>query len=611
MNAYEKKFFIDDVLWTDTARPFFEDESTKPEQSPADSQEAVPVTSNELRCSVCKAEIGDNRESFVSHYRTDWHRFNLRRFMRKKPPVDEATFEEILSEDDLSDHDEEDDDNASSEATARGVLTGCREYFRSGGRVLSFYKAIRVEGQTLNEVLDRRMTCAIFMLTGGHFASAIFHRGELFAHKTFHRYVVRAKQGGVQSVMDNRNGAAHSAGSNIRRQNEKMLREEIGEVIKSWKADFLHPAVMPLIFVRCSTYNSSVFFSSAASANTFEKGDKRLRSVPFETKRATLEEVKRVYQQLRTVFDHGSIETFQNRLDDQIKKRQRKIQKQLQKKSKQQNRDRDYSMIEEDSDSSEELENPMKTMIKHAMVGVKKISITPQKFDGISEELIKRIYEAVCDDRASELKLIEEIFNGEQHVQYYTFLRDYRIPPLGNTFLHIAAAKGSSAVVKWLLDVGVNPAEPNNAGGYPVQMAANRAVVDVFTIFRSEHPDAVENWDKCRIPAPKKVDPEVEKRRAEKKKQDRAKKREKQKVKKQAEAQEKAEQEERDRFLNLSDREKRALAAERRIAAMKAEREGQRCFQCGEAFSTTPFEYNDNSFCKIACLHEHRRTHST
>ncbi|KAK0418465.1 hypothetical protein QR680_013572 [Steinernema hermaphroditum] len=609
MNAYEKKFLIDDVLWTDTARPFFDDESAKSESNAADAQETVPVTSSELKCSVCKAEIGDSRESFVSHYRTDWHRFNLRRFMRKKPPVDEATFEEILSEGELSDHDIEDEDStSSSEATARGVLNGCREYFRSGGRILSFYKAIQAEGQSLNDVLDRRMTCAIFMLTGGHFAASIFHGGDLIAHKTMHRYVVRAKQGGVQSVMDNRNGTAHSAGSGLRRHNEKLLREEIGEVIKSWKDDYLHPAVMPLIFIRCSTYNSSVFVSSTPSAITFEKGDTRLRSVPFETKRATLEEVKRVYQQLRTVFDHGTAEIFESRLEEQIKKRQKKVQKQLQKKPKQQTRD--YQKDSEDSDSSEERENPMKAMIKHAIGSVKKLSVTPQKFDGISEELIKRIYEAVCNDRASELNLIKEIFPGEQHVQYYKFLRDYRIPPLGNTFLHIAAAKGASSVVKWLLDVGVSAAEPNTAGGYPIQMAANRAVVDCFTIFRMEHPDAVEDWEKCRVPAPKKVDPEIEKRRAEKKKQDRAKRKEKQKVKKQIEVQEKAEQEERERFLNLSDREKRALAAERRIAAMRAEKDQQRCFQCGEPFSTTPFEYNDNKFCKVSCLHEHRRTHA-
>lgn len=42
-------------------------------------------------------------------------------------------------------------------------------------------------------------------------------RDKMIAHKAFHRYVVRAKQGGAQSANDNAKGPAHSAGAALRR----------------------------------------------------------------------------------------------------------------------------------------------------------------------------------------------------------------------------------------------------------------------------------------------------------------------------------------------------------------------------------------------------------
>jgi hypothetical protein len=66
------------------------------------------------------------------------------------------------------------------------------------------------------------------MIGGGHFAAMIValalevRKGQggvkerhaiVKAHKTFHRYTTRRKQGGSQSANDNAKGNAHSAGS--------------------------------------------------------------------------------------------------------------------------------------------------------------------------------------------------------------------------------------------------------------------------------------------------------------------------------------------------------------------------------------------------------------
>jgi len=50
----------------------------------------------------------------------------------------------------------------------------------------------------------------------------------MILHKTFHRYIVRKKQGGTQSGKDKQcGGGSHpkSAGASIRRYNEQMLTE--------------------------------------------------------------------------------------------------------------------------------------------------------------------------------------------------------------------------------------------------------------------------------------------------------------------------------------------------------------------------------------------------
>jgi hypothetical protein len=67
----------------------------------------------------------------------------------------------------------------------------------------------------------------LIMSGGGHFAAAVFDNrtGEIVVHKTFHRYITRRGQGGVQSALDQSKGNAKSAGATIRRYNEAALEK--------------------------------------------------------------------------------------------------------------------------------------------------------------------------------------------------------------------------------------------------------------------------------------------------------------------------------------------------------------------------------------------------
>ena len=49
----------------------------------------------------------------------------------------------------------------------------------------------------------------------------------MIAHKTFHRYVVRAKRGTAQSSRDSQGNAPKSAGASLRRYNEAALTKVI------------------------------------------------------------------------------------------------------------------------------------------------------------------------------------------------------------------------------------------------------------------------------------------------------------------------------------------------------------------------------------------------
>ena len=87
------------------------------------------------------------------------------------------------------------------------------------------------------------------MVGGGHFAGMIVslapkvskhssgtdqREANVLAHKTFHRYTTRRKQGGGQSANDNAKGAAHSAGSSLRRYNEVALEQDIRTLLGEW-----------------------------------------------------------------------------------------------------------------------------------------------------------------------------------------------------------------------------------------------------------------------------------------------------------------------------------------------------------------------------------------
>lgn len=162
---------------------------------------------------------------------------------------------------------------------------------------------------------------AIFMMSSGHFAGAIIshlphstkgNKGtatelhmqsvRMLAHKTFHRYTTRRKQGGSQSAMDDAKGKANSAGSTLRRYNEQALGKDIEELMEEWKP-LLDQCTS--IYIRGSGKGGKnargtglIVRDSKDPKAIIKTGDKRVKFIPFATKRPTTMEIKRTWCEL-------------------------------------------------------------------------------------------------------------------------------------------------------------------------------------------------------------------------------------------------------------------------------------------------------------------------
>ena len=134
------------------------------------------------------------------------------------------------------------------------------------------------------------------------------------------------------------------------------------------------------------------------------------------------------------------------------------------------------------------------------------------------------------------------------------------------TCLHLAAKHGHKTIVRTLLLNGADPSVRDKLKKVPFMFATEKETRNVFRKFMGEFPEKYD-YKTAQVPPPLSKEAEEEKASKvnEKKKAQRSAKREKEKVLKTEEQKVKKEKEEKDRFLNLSDREKRALAAERRF----------------------------------------------
>lgn len=305
-------------------------------------------------CTSCNLDLGSEllQKETAQHYKSDFHRLNLKRALNDLPPLTENEFDELLesqslesisgSEDSDLDSDDElptifeklsardtaqDDheEQSVSHMNTRSPFIILGQSGSDGKHGLGVYKSlfspeVLQQGTVLdslrsyNSPASRAGKSVLLMIGGGHFAGAVIahqrstHKANAKNHKesmqaqrvvvleskTFHRYTTRRKQGGSQSASDNARGKANSAGSSIRRYNEQALKKDVHELLVLWKA---HLDEAQHVFIRANGAANRKHLVGYEDA-ILKQNDPRIKSFPFTTKRATMGEVKNAWVKL-------------------------------------------------------------------------------------------------------------------------------------------------------------------------------------------------------------------------------------------------------------------------------------------------------------------------
>ncbi|KAG1750056.1 hypothetical protein EDD22DRAFT_916702 [Suillus occidentalis] len=315
-------------------------------------QTAPPVSDNARACNVCHGATFADVTEQRSHFRSDWHRYNVKIRLRGGSPVTKPAFAQLVEglEDSLSGSASSDESSDGSDAvkalvsrikrTSRSSspseerqtpLTAVTWFHSPPSTQIGVYRMLfpidtpapsyLAELKSIQERVEGGRKWAMFMVAGGHFAGAIVEvsrpagdqdsttsakakkklqkpkpETSILKHKTFHRYTTRRKQGGSQSVNDNSKGAAISAGAMLRRYGEQALRDDIRNLLLDWADDIQD---CERIWLRASVSNRRIFLDYENCV--INKGDDRLRTFPFPTRRPTQSELVRCLLELTQV----------------------------------------------------------------------------------------------------------------------------------------------------------------------------------------------------------------------------------------------------------------------------------------------------------------------
>lgn len=339
------------------------------------------------------------------------------------------------------------------------------------------------------------------MIGGGHFAAMVVslspkktkhsstgpmnREAVVLVHKTFHRYTTRRKQGGSQSANDNAKGAAHSAGASIRRYNEQALIEDVRGVLSEWKGLI---ESCDLLFIRATGNTNRRTLFGPYEGQVLRSNDPRIRSFPFNTRRATQNELMRAFIELTRLkvqhIDPAAIPVPAEPAPPKPKAPSKPAAPKL---------------------SEEEETALLHTTQLQALIRRSKLPALLS-------------YLKTNDLDASTFRFHPADTQQNHHAP---------------TVLHLAAAQNSAPLVSGLLTrANADPTQPNADGKTPFDLAGDRATRDTFRVARSELGEAAWDWDAARVPAALKRE-ESDQRAERERKEEEAKERERRKAEEQ------------------------------------------------------------------------------
>ncbi|XP_076047709.1 tRNA endonuclease ANKZF1-like [Oratosquilla oratoria] len=549
---------------------------------------SLPTSAVSMKCSYCNLTFASRQEQ-VNHYGQDLHRANLKRSMEGKEILTEEQFMNNISSSSESESDEEDPQEISEEDQRTAVLQRQPQiYFvNTDGIVFSLFRCLltgkKREMSSEEEVIQQAMAVpykcywSILMIGGGHFAGAVIKGEEILAHKTFHSYTVRSKQGGSQSSKDNKNGNTHcnSAGSSLRRHNEQSFMQHVQEVLRSWQG---HLNQSHIIMLRATNTNKKVIFGGPDPP--LKADDLRIRTIPFSTEKPTFKEVRRVHTVLSEITVHGTEDDLQLEIASREKNLPGKNVLKPSSPKKKINEVKEKKVIRhqesctfngsDDSSLSEDSEYGLceNSKAHKSLPEVRNLLYTACRSGDINT--LKAIITYAHDSEGDQFEgnLSHEVRESMKACQEAVIPRSFTFGKDELSLLHIAATACQKDVIWYLMENDCDPSIKSNKGELPYKMTTNKQIRNTFRRFMSTYPSKYD-YKEAGILSPLSEEQEKEQaaRKAEKKRVQRKTKREKEKEKKKIEEERKMELAQRNTFLSMTDREKRALAAERRLAA--------------------------------------------
>ena len=360
-----------------------------------------------------------------------------------------------------------------------------------------------------------------------------------------------------------------------------------------WKEHF---NACQLIFYRATSGHKKVLFGSKGSV--IDKNDERLRTIPFQTRRATFKEIKRVQELLCRLEIVGQLDEVEKLFPTKNSKQLEKSPKKKPHRSKsREDPSRPLPVPECENSEDENIEQYAMVTQEVSTSDLKEFDSSPakrkgkrsknKKGAGIQKDLEELDLES-SDEESSldslQIKLQNDLLTAvksgnnqmlEQLLGSILVTSDvckveemvnYQFGEKKSSPLHIAAKDGHKNVIWTLMLHGADPTVRDKQKKVPYMMAETKDTRNTFRKFMGEFPEKYD-YKNAMIPPPLSQEEEAEKqaKQNEKKKAQRQAKKEKEKIVKAQEKKKNDEKAERDRFLNLSDREKRALAAERRL----------------------------------------------
>lgn len=320
-------------------------------------------------------------------------------------------------------------------------------------------------GQTASQIF-------MCMIGGGHFAAMIVslatevnknaggleeRKPVILAHKSFHRYTTRRKQGGAQSANDAAKGAAHSAGSALRRYNEAALEKEIRELLKEWKHMIDASA---FLFVRATGASNRRILFGPYDGQVLRPSDPRLRGFPFTTRRATQAELLKAFNELtRAKISH---------IDE-------------------------AALAKDEAKHQEAATQPPRPSAQKQKAKVSKEEEAAMLHTSQIQALIRR---------SKVPALLSYITNNAipPSFRFHSSASQsiHRCP----TPLHLAASSNASAVVIALLTkAGADPTIPNAEQQLPFDLAGDRPTRDAFRIARHDLSESSWDWEAAHVPS--------------------------------------------------------------------------------------------------------------